>query len=313
MVTEPILFDAVWTCMLDGTAMCSGPCFFCDFVFDASDDAADEYWMEAIVLLDGDERVDSRNWKCYGLYKQDSLKQIWQPCVTTQCGRDEKAALGPRRRRRFGDNGHWHQYTCCLQRLVGRQLLTMMLLILLVKMPWRKLLQGPMMGSKLWWNLGLNPSLNSLHYLSDQSQIRLYFISFLVRENWLMRRWWIICHIQQKSINSAVWKWFGVFLWRRVPQPAGHPQLLLGDWHSPPTHHAAYPLCSHNNAHPPMNNHTRSVQPQQAEPVEAHGRAIYKTYNSPHGCGYRDYKFVHACSYSGCSQNHPATVVHIQD
>ena len=56
--------------------------------------------------------------------------------------------------------------------------------------------------------------------------------------------------------------------------------------------------------HPPYGQSKQVV----AGTMTGDGRAICRLYNTQRGCGYTDCKFVHACSYRGCFQVHPATV-----
>ncbi|KAK2144921.1 hypothetical protein NP493_4089g00002 [Ridgeia piscesae] len=58
------------------------------------------------------------------------------------------------------------------------------------------------------------------------------------------------------------------------------------------------PRAPRNNARPPP-NHVRSGQ--RPGPVTVDGRAICKMLNTSRGCSYVDCKFVHACSFKGCS------------
>ena len=67
------------------------------------------------------------------------------------------------------------------------------------------------------------------------------------------------------------------------------------------------PRAPRNNPRPPP-NHVRSGQ--RPGPMTVDGRAICKMFNTSRGCNYVDCKFVHACSFKGCTQTHPATSHH---
>ena len=58
---------------------------------------------------------------------------------------------------------------------------------------------------------------------------------------------------------------------------------------------------------PRVSRSDRRPRPQHS-PMTGDGRAICRLYNTQRGCGYTDCKFVHACSYRGYFQVHPATV-----
>ena len=67
------------------------------------------------------------------------------------------------------------------------------------------------------------------------------------------------------------------------------------------------PRAPRNNPRPPPN---RVRSGQRPGPMTVDGRAICKMFNTCRGCNYVDCKFVHACSFKGCTQTHPATSHH---